>query len=154
MPRKMQNTSKLSKAATPRAPNLSDELILAIVRILDSWVEKLTWEALAEQIEKQLGVRYTRQALDRHARIKLAYQATKERLSAVPSSNKPLTKIQIQKRLADYYKLLAEVARLEKENEALLNQFVRWTYNASIRGLTVNELNAPMPRAERRQTQL
>lgn len=67
-----------------RSKNLDDEAIELIVGILDGWSGKLTWDLLAEAIAKRTRVRYTRQALDKHCRIKAAFQLTKERLSGAP----------------------------------------------------------------------
>lgn len=118
---------------------------------MDTWDGKLTWDALIAKIESNIGCRYTRQALDRHARIKLAYQTTKERLAEQPRA-RLLTKVQAQKRIDDYERLVAENMRLQKENDSLLEQFVRWAYNATLHGLSEELLDAPLPKVNRRQT--
>jgi len=120
---------------------------------MDTWDGKLTWETLIAKIELNIGCRYSRQALDRHARIKLAYQTTKERLAEKPRA-RPLTTAQAQKRINDYERLVAENMRLQKENESLLEQFVRWAYNATLHGLSEELLDVPLPRVNRRQTLL
>ena len=71
-----------------RAKNLDDKTIELIVGILDGWSGKLTWNLLAEAIAKRTGARYTRQALDKHARIKMVFQLRKERLSGVPQATR------------------------------------------------------------------
>ena len=55
--------------AKRQARNLDDHAIERIVCVLDGWSGKLSWDLLIEAIEKRLGVRYTRQALDKHARV-------------------------------------------------------------------------------------
>ncbi|NQB78276.1 hypothetical protein DZ919_032310, partial [Pseudomonas aeruginosa] len=60
-----------------RAKNLNDDAIGVIVAILDGWSGKLTWDLLIDMIERRLFVRYTRQALDKRARVKVAYQVAK-----------------------------------------------------------------------------
>jgi hypothetical protein len=113
-----------NKARRDRAPNLTDENIELIVLLLDGWnQDKLTWDLLIAQIQKQFKVRYTRQALDRHARISDAFQARKKLLSA---PNRPKTPID-----ARIAALMAENARLKRENNNLLEQFRRWLYNSS-----------------------
>lgn len=83
----------------------------------------------------------------------MAYQATKGRLSGVASATpKRLTKAEERKRLDEYDSMRAEVARLKRENEALLWQFVRWEYNALKHGLGKRELDAPLPDPDRGQT--
>ena len=42
-------------------------------------------------------------------------------------------------------RLEAENERLSAENERLLLQFILWLYNAEIRGVTKEQLSAPMP---------
>lgn len=112
------------KSRRDRAPNLTDESIERIVLMLDGWNQpKLTWDLLIAHIQKQFRVTYTRQALDRHARISDAFQAHKNLLSR---SDRPKTPIDI--RVAA---LMAENARLKRENNNLLEQFRRWLYNCS-----------------------
>lgn len=60
-----------------RAKNLDDEDIARIVGILDGWSGSLTWDALIDSIEKHLFVRYTRQALHKHVRIRDAFTLRK-----------------------------------------------------------------------------
>lgn len=113
-----------NKTQRDRAPNLTDENIELIVLLLDGWNQtKLTWDLLIARIQKQFKVRYTRQALDRHARISDAFQARKKLLS---EPGRPKTPID-----ARVAALMAENARLKRENNNLLEQFRRWLYNCS-----------------------
>ncbi len=106
-----------------RGPNLKDEGIERIVLLIDAWPNpKLTWDQLIDHIQKTLGVLYTRQTLDRHARISAAYQIRKKQLGGQP---RPATLE--ESRIAA---LEAEVARLRRENHNLLEQFNRWLYNS------------------------
>ncbi|MGR2680494.1 hypothetical protein [Chromobacterium haemolyticum] len=148
----------MAKQPKPRAKNLDDASIEAIVGILDGWDNKLTWELLIEAIELRLRVRYTRQALSQHTRIKQAFQLTKERIAGSPPHKdvapKALSATETQALLERYNRLEAENARLKLENERLLEQFVVWAYNASTRGLDAAFLGKPLPRVDRDQTQL
>ena len=144
-----------AKAPHERAPNLTDEGIERIALLLDTWPQpKLTWELLIAHIHKSLGVRYTRQALDRHARISDAFQVRKRQLRGLAP---PATREETQ--IAG---LEAEVARLKRENHQLLEQFSRWLYNVKVIDLKTWEqdwrehreairkvLDKPLPRAER-----
>ncbi|MBX8548823.1 hypothetical protein K5D68_04305 [Pseudomonas cichorii] len=142
--------------AKRRARNLDDQAIERIVGVLDGWSGKLYWDLLIEAIEKRLGVRYTRQALDKHARIKSAYQATKTRLSKVPGSEplQKLSTVEVGALTERLKRLEAENARLKVENESLLEQFVTWAYNAYLKGMTKEYLSTPLPRVDRELTKL
>lgn len=142
--------------AKRRARNLDDQAIERIVGVLDGWSGKLYWDLLIEAIEKRLGVRYTRQALDKHARIKSAYQATKTRLSKVPGSEplQKLSTVEVGALTERLERLEAENARLKVENESLLEQFVTWAYNAYLKGMTKEYLSTPLPRVDRELTKL
>lgn len=143
----MQTKTQIESVSS-RAPNLDEARILEVVRLLDGWTGKLTWDGLIARIAEQTKSTYTRQALDRHPRIKLAFQATKERLADQPLKE-GLTKAEEQRRLANYDRLVSENLRLERENNALLEQFARWAYNATLRGLTEDQLNAALPATPR-----
>jgi len=43
----------------------------------------------------------------------------------------------------------AEIERLKAENARLLEQFVRWVYNANNRGVSEEVLNRPLPAVNR-----
>jgi hypothetical protein len=140
------------KPVTRRGKNLTDDAIEQIVRLLDGWEGKLTWEALIDASVTRLHCKYTRQALHKHERIRAAYALRKESLRgqkevAVPRGSGPLTDAMV--RIA---RLEAENQRLEAENQRLLEQFVVWAYNAHTRGLDKEFLSQPLPRVNRDQT--
>lgn len=139
-----------------RAKNLDDQAIERIVGVLDGWSAKLSWELLIDEIDRRLGVRYTRQALDKHARIKSAYQVTKTRLGRVPDSDRPkrLLDVNIGAMTERLKRLEAANARLSVENECLLEQFVTWAYNGYLKGLTKEYLSTPLPRIDRELTNI
>jgi hypothetical protein len=135
---------------TKRAKNLEDADIVQIVEMLDGWSGKLSWDLLIDAIEKRRHMRYTRQALHKHERIGLAYSMRKKTLSAQGDSDEityssPELQIANQK-LA---RITAENTRLKAENEHLLEQFVRWAYNAYTRNLDKEFLNRPLPGVNR-----
>lgn len=139
-----------------RAKNLDDGAIELIVSVLDGWSSKLTWDLLTEAIEMRTRARYTRQALDKHARIKTTFQLTKERLSGAPrvERKRKLSEAEAVALAQRYERLLAENMRLERENNLLLEQFQIWLYNAHLKGLTKDYLNSPLPRVDRERTKL
>lgn len=135
---------------TKRAKNLEDADIAQIVEMLDGWSGKLSWDLLIDAIEKRRYMRYTRQALHKHERIRLAYSLRKKSLSSAEDAKEihyASPELQIaNERIA---RLTAENTRLKAENEQLLEQFVRWAYNAHTRSLDKGFLNRPLPGIDR-----
>jgi len=136
-----------------RARNLSDEDLADIVGILDGWSGKLSWELLIDAIERRKRTRYTRQALHRHEAVRRAFGSRKKALRGgdgadIVGEQPP----ELRAALERIARLQAQVTRLETENNALLEQFVRWAYNAHTRGLDKAFLNRPLPPVHRDQT--
>ncbi len=134
-----------------RAKNLDDAAIKRIVEILDGWSGALSWQALIEQVQVRLQSKYTRQALHRHERIRLAFEVTKKRLAS-PEKGRQDPNDLVRVPAARISRLEAENDRLQQENDRLLEQFVRWAYNAHTRGLDEAFLSRPLPPVDRRPT--
>ncbi len=132
-----------------RAKNLDDPSIKAIVEILDGWSEKLTWDLLIEAINFRTHNKYTRQALHKHERIRNAFDLRKAELANGDSTVRNVRSPELQKALERIARVEAENRRLDSENNQLLEQFVRWSYNAYTRGLDVEFLNQPLPPVNR-----
>jgi hypothetical protein len=135
-----------------RSRNLDDSLIREIVEILDGWSDDLSWEGLVKAVEKRLGLSYTRQTLHKHERIRQAFTLRKKTLANKPGAVKKVTDPALQLTLDRLARVEAENERIKKENAELLEQFVRWTYNAGLKGLTLNVLNLPLPAVNRGQS--
>jgi hypothetical protein len=135
-----------------RAKNLGDAEIKQIVEILDGWSGKLTWELLIDAIELRMHNRYTRQALHKHERIHHAFDLQKKNLSGKAGEIKHVASPELQAALERIARLEGENRRLESENQRLLEQFVRWAYNAHTRGLDHDFLNRSLPPVNRGQT--
>lgn len=125
------------------------ETIDAAITVLDGWSGPLTWVLLAEALALRHGNLYSRQALEKHHRIKKAFQMTKVRLKSgdKPKRTGPVEVVKLQEHID---RLEATVARLESENNNLLDQFRRWATNAHQKGLTVEMLNVALPPLDRR----
>jgi hypothetical protein len=133
-----------------RSRNLDDVSISEIVNILDGWAGPLSWEALIDAIEELQRVRYTRQALNNHERIKLAFSLRRESLKAMGVPMRANTNVpEVEALLQINTRLKAETDRLKAENSKLLEQFVRWAYNANNRGVREEVLNRPLPEVNR-----
>jgi len=136
-----------------RSRNLDDAAISEIVGIVDGCMGPLSWNILIEAIDERTRVRYTRPALNNHERIKLAFCVRRESLKASrglmrvdTATPEHAALLQINARRE------AEIDRLKAENARLLEQFVRWSYNANNRGVSEEVLNRPLPAVNRDST--
>ena len=127
-----------------RSPNLSEDRIEAILEILDGWTGKLTWLKLIEQAERKLSCRYTRQALDGHERIAAGFRLAKQRIQG-QTGRPPVEDPALQTALERIAGLEARVERLSGENDQLVSKFIRWAYNAHLKGMTEGQLDRPLP---------
>lgn len=134
--------------------NLREEDVEAILSLLDGWPtgRRLTWPALVEVIRAHLGKSWSRQALDRHARIKDAYQLRKESLQKKPPQGRDGLPPELQRAQEAIERLEAENERLRDENRRLLEQFARWAYNAHAKGISEEVLNRALPNTGRAST--
>ncbi|MDF1807793.1 hypothetical protein [Hyphomonas sp.] len=128
------------------AKHLRDTDIAEIVNIIDG-MRTVTWDSVIEEIALRLGRRYTRQALSRHVRIKQAFSGKKRspRDGSVPKKTAGNKSDEVLLLLARVEKLEATIERLNNENTALLEQFVRWSYNAHAAGVPLERLDAALP---------
>ncbi|MBT5231439.1 MAG: hypothetical protein HOM11_14325 [Methylococcales bacterium] len=129
--------------------NRDIEAILNIIHAHDN--EKLTWEGICEAAEGVVGKKPTRQSLSANQTIKEAYKAKKVSLKlSAPTQPKPSSLTAAADRIA---RLQSENDTLKMKNDALLEQFVRWQYNAYKYGLKERQLNEPLPRIDRERTE-
>jgi hypothetical protein len=135
-----------------RAPNLTEKDIAAIVSILDNWSGKLSWPLLIASVARQLRQTYTRQALFAHEQIAQGFSTKKELLGGQRGNRPADVSPELQAALSKIEAQEATIARLEKANQTLKEQFVRWTYNASTANLTQAFLDRPLPPVDRGQT--
>ncbi len=128
-----------------RASNLTDGDVERIVKLLDAWTGPLTWELFLKAAYRLTGYHYTRQALAKKSRIQAAF--TRRQAAELVQGRPALT--HAQRREAVIKTQREEIQRLGFENDALLEQFRRWLVNASIHGVTVDQLNSPLAPIDR-----
>lgn len=129
------------------AKHLSPKDLDMIVGLIDGWEGKLAWEALCDAIEPLIGSRPTRQTLNSHEKIKSAFTHHKARLkSGFISTKRPASLSIAEQRIR---RLEAENHRLQRENERLLERFMRWQYNAHKFNVSADKLDAPLPFVDR-----
>jgi len=134
-----------------REENITDEIALAIVEVLDGWSGLLTWELLIGAIQSRLKLSYTRQTLHRHERIRLAF-VTYKKSDWRESKHGHAADSELRILQDQVARLEGENGRLRAENTALLEQFVRWAYNAHTRGLSKEYLNTALPMVDRERS--
>ena len=134
------------------AKHLKQVDVDAIVDIIRGWpTEKLTWEGICETAAKVIGKTPTRQTLNAYASIKDAYAAKKSGLKVHgPRTAMPSSLAVAAQRIA---RLQTENDELRMKNDALLEQFVKWQYNAYKYGIKEQQLNADLPRIDRERTE-
>lgn len=133
-----------------RSRHLKDSDIEAIVELLDGWDGNVTWKALCDACGPAIGFKPTRQTLNKFSRVVGAYKLAKERAKeGVKGLTIPPTLAMAAQRID---RLTREVERLERENTALLEQFVVWQYNAFSHGLSQEDLNKGLYKIDRGQT--
>lgn len=126
------------------APRLTKERIDIALKLLDGWTGKLTWSRFLAMLEVDIGHKYTKAALLRHTQFKNSWDTrrwennsdTREHTTINHGLKTSLQKIE---------KLEATIKRLENENCLLIEKFVIWSTNASNKGITIEELNKPIP---------
>jgi hypothetical protein len=133
-----------------RAPDLTAERIAAIVETLDTWKGKLTWELLLDAVEASTGFRYSRFTFAEYPEIANAFSLRKDALrGTLPRERGEPRDERVRAALAQADRYKAKAERLEAENQLLTEQFVTWAINAERRGVTMDMLNAPLPKPER-----
>ena len=129
------------------AKHLTDSDRAEIINIINGWPAetKLTWQQLINQIDVILGLRPTRQTLDRHADIKHAFRVWKKTPAPTPRSQSQSEKILQQRN----ERLEAANTLLAAQEEILRQTITHWRYNAYRRGITLEMLTEPLPGIDR-----
>lgn len=133
-----------------RAPDLTEKRIASVLDILDAWKGKLTWELIIDAVEVETGYRYSRFTFAEYPQIANAFAFKKEILRGTLTRSRGDVKDErVRAAIAQAERYKTKSARLETENELLLEQFVTWAINAERKGVTQDMLNAPLPKPPR-----
>lgn len=132
-----------------RGKKLTPERVKEIVHIIENFGGEISWQKVVESIERALLIRYTRQALASHKVIQNAFVAAGLK-SALARSKTPTGRRARGDARVERYK--ADNDRLLKENDRLINLHIIWLYNATLHGLSEEQLNMPIPPVNRGQT--
>jgi hypothetical protein len=139
-----------AKKFQKRSANIDEDTIRRVISVLDNWTKpKLTWDALTDELSLSGLPDYTRQALERQPLIKSAYSSMKISLRAENGGMRSTTRARDSDLCSKIRSLERKIQRLEKENSNLLERFLRWLHNANNSGLSIEQLELPLPEIER-----
>ncbi|GAB7544434.1 hypothetical protein [Cupriavidus sp. 8B] len=133
-----------------RAQNLTAERIAVVLDTLDAWTGKLTWDLLLDAVKESTGSRYSRFTFAEYPEIANAFSLKKDALrGTLPRARGEPRDERLRAALAQVERYKAKAKRLEAENQLLTEQFVTWALNAERKGVTMDMLNAPLPKPKR-----
>lgn len=133
------------------AKHLKPRDIEVIVSLIHGWRDtKLTWDAICEAAEALVGKKPTRQSLNAHEAIVIAYGVAKKGLRVAGAKNPRPGSIKMA--AARIAKLERELEQAKEENRLLRQRFVMWQYNAYKHGLNEHRLNEPLPKIDRERS--
>ena len=133
---------------------ITDKTLPIALHELDKWKGKLTWKTFAAQLATVLGVEnISRHTLLSYPALVDAFNDRKTALKEAKASSD--SDITLEHAKEQIVMLEAKVQRLEKQNNMLLEQFVRWQHNAYMMpGVDMQVLNGnldkPLPKLNRR----
>lgn len=127
------------------AKHLTPDDVKKIVDLLHKWQYELTWDLLVGACKEKLGITTTRQALNRKQEVKEVFALTKKKIKVSGDTNyaRP-NSIDIAHQRIEA--LAEEVHKLRNANNFYIEKFARWQYNALARGMTMEELERPLPK--------
>lgn len=136
-----------------RAPDLTQEVLQQVLDTLDGWQGKLTWDLLLDAVETLTGHRYSRFTFADYPEVANAFSLRKDTLrGTLPRTRREPKDERLRAALEQVDRLQAKAERLQAENNLLSEQFVTWAINAERKGVTMEMLNAPLPKPRRDQT--
>lgn len=122
---------------------ITKETLPLVLSEIDRWRGKLTWDLLRERLAEVLQVKsVSRHTLLNYPEIVDAFNWRKENLKEEVGGEPANPNVTIESLLDHIDELGAKINRLEKENQVLKEQFVRWQYNLYMMpGVDMERLN-------------
>ncbi len=146
------NPSKTKKRASPI--HLKEGRKQEIVKLLEQWRGRLSWDPFLDAVEQITGHRYTRQALWNHERIRLLWIARRKELRhRVEKEEQQKGSLGVIAALEKRDRLQKEVNHLKNIVQAYDLMFQRWAYNAKLKGFTGEDLDQPIPQKPRERSE-
>lgn len=133
------------------AKHLTKKDISSIVNLVRGWDEqRLTWDSICHAAEPLIGKLPTRQSLNAHEAILIAYKTKKDSLKGkTPRKPRPASLNAAASRIAN---LEAELAELKEQNRKFKEMFIVWQYNSYKHGMKESQLNMALPKIDRERS--
>lgn len=128
-----------------KAPRLTNEKIDIALKVLDGWTGKLTWDRYLAILELDVGHKYTKAALLRHPKFKNSWDKKRWEYQEEDNEGTQYGNKILKTALKKIESLEKEIERLKNDNELLTEKYVVWITNAANKGMTLDELNRPLP---------
>lgn len=127
------------------AKHLTEPDQRAVVRLIEQWEGKLTWDRLVDKYAQVTGHKTTRQTLQSFEIIKTAYDVIKKYPSSKKNQKSPKPQsLAIAQNMIQQRDI--KIAILQEQVSHYEEQFMRWLYNARKRQITVEMLNQALPK--------
>ena len=136
------------KSSRHRSRNISDAAVSAIVALIRQMPGKPDWAGVIEVVAASSGHVYTRQALSRHPAVKLALQDRRRGAAAHPGRRARSSVLQSARATVERQR--RDLEALKGSYETVVLQLQRCVYHARGRGMTLDEIDAPLPAIDRR----
>ena len=138
-----------------RGPNINERIVDIFITLINSCDGKVEWDDLCIAANPLIGHIYKRQAIAKNIEIFEARRIHNNNLTAaskVPNLPDAEQDPELYMLCQENARLVAENSRLKAQNDAYIEKFTIWAYNASIRGLSGEYLNSALTKVDREQT--
>lgn len=130
------------------AKHLTQNDIDLVVSLIDGWQSKLTWQGIVDKYVELTGRTTTRQTLEKKEEINTAYN--NRRWGPPKKPSRRVVSLPAAQEIIDTQDIT--LSRHEMQISRFKAQFARWIYNASKKGISVDNLNQNLPTIDRGRT--